>query len=75
MTRPTAGRGAVVMSMHEQSTDSTIVLAIEAQQVKASDILYDRYSKLVYSTAIQSLNNVEEAEEGSLDPLRSRSGC
>jgi len=63
------------MSMHEQSTDSTIVLAIEAQQVKALDVLYDRYIKLVYSTAIQNINNVEEAEEGSLDPLRLRSGC
>ena len=61
------------MSMHEQSTDSTIVLAIEAQQVKALDVLYDRYSRLVYGTAIQNINNVEEAEEGSLDPLRLRS--
>lgn len=48
------------MSMHEQSTDSTIVLAIEAQQVKALDVLYDRYSRLVYSTAIQNINNASK---------------
>jgi RNA polymerase sigma-70 factor, ECF subfamily len=49
--------------VNEQSTDLEIFLAIQAQQVKALDLLYDRYSKLVYSTAIQLLNNVEEAEE------------
>jgi RNA polymerase sigma-70 factor, ECF subfamily len=46
-----------------QSTDLEIFLAIQAQQVKALDLLYDRYSKLVFSTAVQILNNVEEAEE------------
>lgn len=46
-----------------QSTDLEIFLAIQAQQVKALDLLYDRYGRLVYSTAIQILNNVEEAEE------------
>lgn len=50
-------------SVNEQSTDPEIFLAIQAQQVKGLDILYDRYSKLVYSTAIQILNSVEEAEE------------
>ena len=49
--------------VNEQSADSAIVLAIQAQQVKALDILYDRYSKLIYSTAIKILDNVEEAEE------------
>jgi RNA polymerase sigma-70 factor, ECF subfamily len=49
--------------INEQSTDLQIFLAIQAQQVKALDLLYDRYSKLVYSTAIAILNNVEEAEE------------
>lgn len=49
--------------INEQSTDLEIFLAIQAQQVKALDLLYDRYSKLVYSTAVQILNNVEEAEE------------
>jgi RNA polymerase sigma-70 factor, ECF subfamily len=49
--------------VNEQSTDLEIFLAIRAQQVKALDLLYDRYSKLVYSTAVQILNNVEEAEE------------
>jgi RNA polymerase sigma-70 factor, ECF subfamily len=48
---------------NEQSTDLEIFLAIQAQQVKALDVLYDRYSKLVYSTAVQLLNNAEEAEE------------
>lgn len=46
-----------------QSTDLELFLAIQAQQVKALDVLYDRYSKLVYSTAIAILNNVEEAED------------
>jgi RNA polymerase sigma-70 factor, ECF subfamily len=50
-------------TVYEQSTDLEIFLAIQAQEVKALDVLYDRYSKLVYSTAIQLLNNVEEAEE------------
>jgi RNA polymerase sigma-70 factor, ECF subfamily len=49
--------------INEQSTDLQIFLAIQAQQVKALDLLYDRYSKLVYSTAIHILNSVEEAEE------------
>jgi RNA polymerase sigma-70 factor, ECF subfamily len=49
--------------INEQSTDLNIFLAIQTQQVKALDLLYDRYSKLVYSTAITILNNVEEAEE------------
>jgi RNA polymerase sigma-70 factor, ECF subfamily len=47
----------------EQSTDLELFLAIQAQQVKALDVLYDRYGSLVYTTAIQILNNVEEAEE------------
>jgi RNA polymerase sigma-70 factor, ECF subfamily len=49
--------------VNEQSTDLEIFIAIQAQQVKALDVLYDRYSKLVYSTAVQLLNSVEEAEE------------
>ncbi|KAM3090613.1 sigma-70 family RNA polymerase sigma factor [Phormidesmis sp. 146-35] len=49
--------------INEQSTDLALFLAIQAQQVKALDFLYDRYGKLVYSTAVQILNNVEEAEE------------
>jgi RNA polymerase sigma-70 factor, ECF subfamily len=49
--------------VNEQSTDLELFLAIQAQQVKALEVLYDRYSKLVYSTAIAILNNVEEAEE------------
>jgi RNA polymerase sigma-70 factor, ECF subfamily len=51
------------LPVNEQSTDLEIFLAIQAQQVKALDVLYDRYSKLVYSTAVQLLNSVEEAEE------------
>lgn len=47
----------------EQSTDTEIFSAIQAQQVKALDLLYERYGRLVYSTAIRALNNVEEAEE------------
>jgi RNA polymerase sigma-70 factor, ECF subfamily len=50
-------------SVNEQSTDLDILLAIQAQQVQGLDLLYDRYSKLVYSTAVQILNNIEEAEE------------
>jgi RNA polymerase sigma-70 factor, ECF subfamily len=49
--------------VNEQSTDLEIFSAIQAQQVKALDLLYDRYGRLVYSTAVQILNNVEEAEE------------
>jgi len=32
---------------NEQSTDLELFLAIQAQQVKALDLLYDRYGKLV----------------------------
>jgi RNA polymerase sigma-70 factor, ECF subfamily len=49
--------------INSQSTDLEIFSAIQAQQVKALDLLYDRYSKLVYSTAAQILNSIEEAEE------------
>jgi RNA polymerase sigma-70 factor, ECF subfamily len=49
--------------VHEQSTDSEIFLAIQSQQLKALDLLYERYGRLVYSTAVKILNNVEEAEE------------
>jgi RNA polymerase sigma-70 factor, ECF subfamily len=49
--------------INAQSTDLEIFLAIQAQQVKALDLLYDRYNKLVFSTAVRILNNVEEAEE------------
>jgi RNA polymerase sigma-70 factor, ECF subfamily len=48
---------------NEKSTDLEIFFAIRAQQVKALDLLYDRYGRLVYSTALKILNNVEEAED------------
>ena len=50
-------------AVNAQSTDTEIFLAIRSQQVKALDLLYDRYGKLVYSIAFRMLNNVEEAEE------------
>jgi RNA polymerase sigma-70 factor, ECF subfamily len=53
----------VLPAINERSTDLEIFAAIQAQQVKALDVLYDRYGKLVYSTAVQILNNVEEAED------------
>jgi RNA polymerase sigma-70 factor, ECF subfamily len=52
-----------IPAINDRSTDLEIFKAIQAQQVKALDVLYDRYGKLVYSTAIQILNNVEEAED------------
>jgi RNA polymerase sigma-70 factor, ECF subfamily len=53
----------LLAAVNEQSTDLEIFLAIQAQQVKALEVLYDRYGRLVYSTAVQILNNIEEAEE------------
>ncbi len=50
-------------AVNAQSTDTEIFLAIRSQQVKALDLLYDRYGKLVYSIAFRMLSNVEEAEE------------
>lgn len=50
-------------SVGEQSTDAEVFLSIQAQQVSALDLLYERYGRLVYSTAIRMLKNVEEAEE------------
>lgn len=47
----------------EQSTDAALFLAIQSQQVKALDLLYERYGRLVYSIAVRVLNNAEEAEE------------
>jgi RNA polymerase sigma-70 factor, ECF subfamily len=49
--------------INNQSTDSAIFSAMQAQQMQALDLLYDRYSKLVYSVAVRILNNIEEAEE------------
>lgn len=46
-----------------QSTDLEIFGAIRAQQVEALEVLYDRYGKLVYSTAVRILRSAEEAEE------------
>ena len=50
-------------AVNEQSTDLEIFSAIRAQQINALDLLYERYGKLVYSTAVRMLNNIEEAEE------------
>ncbi len=50
-------------AINDRSTDLEIFLAIQAQQVKALEVLYDRYGKLVYSTAVQIFNNIEEAED------------
>lgn len=50
-------------AVSDKATDTEIFLAIQAQQVKALDLLYDRYGRLVYSTAVRMLNNIEEAEE------------
>jgi RNA polymerase sigma-70 factor, ECF subfamily len=49
--------------INQQSSDLELFLAIQVQQVKALDLLYSRYGKLIYSTAAQILNNIEEAEE------------
>lgn len=49
--------------INEQSTDSEVFFAIRSQQVNALEVLYERYGGLVYTTAAQILNNVEEAEE------------
>jgi RNA polymerase sigma-70 factor, ECF subfamily len=50
-------------AVNEKSTDLEIFVAIQAQQVKALDLLYDRYGRLVYTTSVQILGNIEEAED------------
>ncbi len=50
-------------AVNERSTDLEIFVAIQAQQVKALDLLYDRYGRLVYTTSVQILGNIEEAED------------
>lgn len=50
-------------AINERSTDLEIFSAIQAQQVRALDLLYDRYGRLVYTTAVQILGNIEEAED------------
>lgn len=50
-------------AINDRSTDLELFLAIQAQQVRALDLLYDRYGRLVYTTAVQILGNIEEAED------------
>ena len=50
-------------AINDRSTDLEIFLAIQSQQVRALDLLYDRYGRLVYTTAVQILGNIEEAED------------
>jgi RNA polymerase sigma-70 factor, ECF subfamily len=50
-------------AVNDRSTDLEIFVAIQAQQIEALDLLYDRYGRLVYSTAVQILGNIEEAED------------
>jgi len=54
---------SVPPGVSEQSTDLELFSAITQNQLKALNILYDRYGKLVYTIAFRVVNNVEEAED------------
>lgn len=48
-------------------SDAELVCALRAGQQAAFGILYDRYSKLVYSAALKFFNNTQEAEDVAQD--------
>lgn len=54
---------SVPVRVNEQSSDLELVAAIQARQVRALDVLYDRYGQFVYSVALRILNSSEEAED------------
>jgi len=49
------------------TSDLELLSAMSQGQIKALDILYDRYSRLVYSIAYRILNSSEEAEDITQD--------
>ena len=48
-------------------SDAELIQALRTRHHAAFDILYDRYSKLVYSATLKILNNTQEAEEVTQD--------
>lgn len=48
-------------------SDAELVRALRTGQQNAFGILYDRYGKLVYSTALKIFNNTQEAEDVAQD--------
>jgi RNA polymerase sigma-70 factor, ECF subfamily len=50
-----------------QMLDADLVQRLRAGQQEAFEILYDRYSRLVFSTALRVLNHVQEAEDITQD--------
>lgn len=53
----------VPLSVDYDSTDLAVFSAIQQRQMRALDILYERYGRLIYSVAFRILNSVEEAED------------
>jgi RNA polymerase sigma-70 factor, ECF subfamily len=49
------------------SSDAALVQRLRSGQQEAFEILYDRYSRLVFSTALRVLNQVQEAEDITQD--------
>jgi RNA polymerase sigma-70 factor, ECF subfamily len=47
--------------------DAVLVQRLRSGQQEAFEILYDRYSRLVFSTALRVLNHVQEAEDITQD--------
>jgi RNA polymerase sigma-70 factor, ECF subfamily len=45
------------------SSDAALVQRLRSGQQEAFEILYDRYSRLVFSTVLRVLNQVQEAED------------
>lgn len=54
---------SVPSGVNNQSSDLELIAAIQTRQVRALDILYDRYGRLVYNVALRVLKNAEEAED------------
>lgn len=53
----------VPLSVDCNSTDLALFSAIQQRQMRALDLLYDRYGRLIYSVAFRILNSVEAAED------------
>jgi len=56
-----------VLKTSASASDLELLSAMSQGQIKALDILYDRYARLVYSIAYRILNSSEEAEDITQD--------
>ncbi|MBW4551687.1 MAG: sigma-70 family RNA polymerase sigma factor [Aphanocapsa sp. GSE-SYN-MK-11-07L] len=53
--------------IESNASDAALVQRLRSGQQEAFEILYDRYSRLVFSTVLRVLNQVQEAEDVTQD--------